>query len=197
VKKTKNTRGLSLAEMAVSITVLAIAVLGTVTAVVAAANLARTTAETRRATRTSAALMDTVRATAFDQIVPTFGDSTYTFNDILGVDDDGSIRVAVEELDNGSDQWMVYKVTLNAEWNGMTGGESLEFVTYVADRAAASVSVNGGYVPPADPGMGGDNTGTTADTGTTGTMATTTADTGGTTSTTSPGNSGSSNGKKK
>ena len=143
----RKTHGFTLVEMAASVAVLAIAVLGTVTAVIMASELSRTTAETRQATRTNAALMESIRAAPFEQLVTTFDGTTHAFQDVMPTEQQGTLSVAVTPVDNGSAKWLVYEATITAQWDGVRGDQTMQFVTYIADRAAAAASVSAGLIP--------------------------------------------------
>lgn len=140
----KSQRGFTLVELAASTAVGAIALLGTLSAVLMGANISRSAAETRLVARTTASLMDQIRGTGFDALNTDWNDTTHQFSDLVPGAPDGTVRVSITPVDNGSDRWLVQRVELTATWTGQGGEQSMQLATFMSDRLAVSTAVNGG-----------------------------------------------------
>ena len=128
-------QGFTLVEFAASVAVVAVALVGTAASIAAAAEMSRSTQQTRAASRGAATLMENIRATPFDRLVSDYDDTTHT---VKGIEDSesgtGSARVTVVEEATGSTKWKVYRVTVNTTWKGVAGDQNMSVVTYVSDR---------------------------------------------------------------
>lgn len=126
---------------------------GTAATIVVTSDLERTTEEVRVATRASALMMERVRSTDFDTLLDDFDGSKTSVEDLLGstyADTGATANVRVEEVDNGSDRWLLYRVTVTVTWEGATGEQDIELVTFVSDRADSSASLSGTETTPSD-----------------------------------------------
>ncbi len=156
MKRNRRSRGLTLIEFAASTAMVSVALVGTAAAVASGAELSRTTAETRGATRASTTLMEQVRAIPVDQIVARFNDSTVSCSTLGASDSKSESTVRVVQVANGSTRWPVYEVTITTSWAGMLGDQDATFVTYVSDRTAGT-ALSGASTVPADGSTTGGN----------------------------------------
>lgn len=132
--------------MAVSITLVAGALVGTAATVSVSSNLERATRETRSATRAGSLLMERVRSADFDTVVDDFHGQTVDVAELLGAGYEGgnsTASVSIREIDNGSTRWTLYQVTVTVSTDQLGTTRDVELVTYVSDRANSSASLGG------------------------------------------------------
>jgi hypothetical protein len=91
--------------------------------------------------------MDQIRGTGFDSLAGDWNDTTHQFSDLIPGAPDGTVRVVVTPVDNGSDRWLVQRVELTATWQSQGGEQVMQLATYMSDRLAVSTAVNGGLDP--------------------------------------------------
>ena len=148
MKQRRSNAGFTLVELAIVVTVASLALTATAGAVTAGAKLARTTAETRAASRSAQSLMERIRATPFADIVSTFHDQSYAMSTTGGGDSTGTSAVSVTPVYTGSTRWRVMKVAVTTEWKGAIGTSSQSMITYVCDRTdGSSLSTSRTTVP--------------------------------------------------
>ncbi len=129
-------RGASLIELAVAVTVLVVALIGTVAAIASSSALARQTNETYAAQRAAASILEELRATPFDDVVDTFDGTTRTLPGIAG--SPGTAAITLARVDDGTTSWAVYEARVVVSWTGGGAARSMELRTYVSDRARGS-----------------------------------------------------------
>ena len=138
MKRRGRNAGFTLVELAIVVTVASVALTATAGAVTSGAKLARTTAETRAASRSAQSLMERIRATPFADVTSTFNNQSFAMSTTGGGDSTGTSAVTVAAVDTGSTRWRVVKVTVATQWNGAAGLASQSMVTYVCDRTDGS-----------------------------------------------------------
>lgn len=144
----KSERGLSLVELIVSIPLVTVALVGTVAALTVGAELSRATQETRDATRANAVIMEQIRSTPFENLTALNGEKI-AIRELVPEATDGTVSIVMDQVENGSAKWLVYRIVVTAEWNAKNGSRSMQFATYMSDRTHASASLAGsGYVLP-------------------------------------------------
>lgn len=142
--------GLTLVELTVVVAIAGVALTATAGAVTSGAMLARTTAETRAASRSSQSLMERIRATPFNDVTTAYSNQSYAMSTIGGGDSTGTCTVTVTLEDTGSSRWRVLKVTVTSNWKGGAGASSHSVVTYVCDRTDGSTLASSRTTVPAN-----------------------------------------------
>ena len=146
--------------MAVSIVLVAGALVGTAASVSVSSNLERATEETRVATRAAALVMERVRSSDFDTLMTDFDGRSLDVGSMLGssaAGRDATANVSMREFDNGSSRWTVYEVTVDVSWESTNGERQMQLVSFVCDRSDASASLSGTGSTEADEGLEGDS----------------------------------------
>lgn len=138
MKRDRKSRGFTLVELAVTVCVAGVALTATAGAVTSGARLARTTAETRAASRAAACIFERIRATSFVDIVGTYNGQTFTESSLGGGESSGTSTVQCYEVYTGSTRWKVLYVQVTTTWKGQSGTSTQKLATYVCDRADGS-----------------------------------------------------------
>jgi prepilin-type N-terminal cleavage/methylation domain-containing protein len=138
LRQRRNFGGFTLVELAASVAVASVALAATAAAVTSGASLARTTEETRMASRAATSMMERVRSTPFDQIVTTFNGTTQSLQSLTVSDSSGSAVVGVVDVSDPGASWKVLQVTVTASWKGVNGNVNRKFVTFVSDRRSGT-----------------------------------------------------------
>lgn len=148
MKNRKSSRGFTLVELAVAVAVAGIGLSATAAAVTSGARLARTTAETRSASRSAQCLFERMRATPFADVLSTFHGRTFAMSTLGGGDSSGVASVTVTSVDSGSARWKVLRVRILTSWSGSVGATPHRLVTFICDRTdSSSLSTERSTIP--------------------------------------------------
>ena len=151
MKRNRTQRGMSLVELSAASVVVAVSLLGTTAAVLAGASLSKEVTRMRAASRAATTIMEEVRATDFAQVVSTYDGTTVAVGDHESGIDDGTARIDVVQVDNGSTTQLLYEVTVTVTFEGAAGNQSFPIVTYVSDRVAGGSLFTAPVAPTTEP----------------------------------------------
>jgi hypothetical protein len=175
VRRNPRQAGFSLVSLAVSTAVIAVALMGTTMAVATGANLTKQTTRRHVAARAVSSVMEEVRATDFADLVANFDKTSH---EVAYLQDSGSratANVTVENVDNGSAKWDVYRVAVVVRFESAGGLTEFPVVTYVSDRTEGS-QLSGAPTQPSDETVSGETTSDGTSTSTDGTTTSTDGD---------------------
>ncbi len=154
LRSRRGSRGFSLIELAVTITMVAVSLLGATAAVVSGASLVDQTSRLRAASRSASGIMEQIRATPFEDLPTTWHDTQHQIDGLAAAGGAGVASVNVREIDNGSVRWRLYEVTVNVRFAGASGDQIMPIITYVSDRTeggSLSSSISVSAAPEPDP----------------------------------------------
>jgi type II secretory pathway pseudopilin PulG len=136
MRKCRGQEGFSLVELAASTFLVATSLLGTSAAILSGSALTAEVARMRASARAASSVMEQVRSTDFADLVTDFDGSAIDVNSGESGLENGTAHVTVRQVANGSTQHIVYEITIDVRFDGITDGQSQPIVTYVSDRVA-------------------------------------------------------------
>ena len=130
----RTSRGSSLVELLVAVSVLAVALVASAVGVLESSELERANAQTRALGPVLASLLDEVRATPFDEIETTWSGRSREVPGIPGSPTPAVATWTISDVAGSDSRWIVRRAGVELRWAGAHGPQQAAAVTFVSDR---------------------------------------------------------------